>query len=98
MAAYFAAFRKRDLPVLPEQPTTADEQLLKAFEALEATDYTHSFTLINECLVDAGPSWTQGQAEAYNLRGTYLSVEVCRAVRTADDLVSDSSVAILPGP
>ena len=72
MAAYFAAFRKRSLPVLPEQSTTADEQLLKAFEALEATDYTHSFTLINESLAESGPSWSEGQAEAYNLRGTYL--------------------------
>ena len=74
MAAYFAAFRKRDLPKLPEQPTTADEQLLKALEALEAADYVHSFTLVNESLLESGPSWTEGQAEAYNLRGTYLCV------------------------
>jgi mitochondrial import receptor subunit TOM70 len=72
MAAYFAAFRKQDLPKLPEQPTTADEQLLKAFEALGATDYAHAFSLVNESLSEDGPSWSQGQAEAYNLRGTFL--------------------------
>ena len=75
MAAYFAAFRKRDLLKLPEAPTTADEQLLKAFEALEATDYTHSFTLVNESLAGTGPSWVEGQAEAFNLRGTFLYVK-----------------------
>jgi len=88
MAAYFAAFRKRDLPALPENPTTADEQLLKAFEALEATDYTHAFTLINESLAQAGPSWKQGQAEAYNLRGTFLFLCGDSAAAQKDFLLS----------
>ncbi|KZS95313.1 mitochondrial outer membrane translocase receptor TOM70 [Sistotremastrum niveocremeum HHB9708] len=71
VAAYFAAFRARPLPVLPDAASTADNQLLLSLQALEAGDYTHSHSLINEALDGHEPSWAQGKAEAYNLRGTF---------------------------
>lgn len=41
-----------------------------AFDALANADYAHAVTLTNEA-VDQGVSWKEGQAEAYNLRGTF---------------------------
>jgi import receptor subunit TOM70 len=58
------------LPTLPENPSTGDNTLLLALQALEAADYTHTFTLVNESL-DQGISWNEGKAEALNLRGTF---------------------------
>ncbi|KAG6907504.1 hypothetical protein DXG01_008648 [Tephrocybe rancida] len=69
--SYFAAFRPRSLPTLPEgSSSTGDNTLLLALQALEAADYTHSLTLVNEA-IDQGISWDQGRAEALNLRGTF---------------------------
>ncbi|KZT20687.1 ADP/ATP carrier receptor [Neolentinus lepideus HHB14362 ss-1] len=70
VTAYFAAFRSRPLPVLPENPTQGDETLIKALEALEAADYPHAMTLTNEAL-DQGVSFDVGKAEGLNLRGTF---------------------------
>ncbi|KAF8152250.1 ADP/ATP carrier receptor [Crassisporium funariophilum] len=70
ISAYFAAFRPRAHPALPENPTTGDETLHLALQALEAADYPHAVTLINEAL-DQGISWDEGKAEALNLRGTF---------------------------
>ncbi|KAI0065168.1 mitochondrial outer membrane translocase receptor TOM70, partial [Artomyces pyxidatus] len=70
VSAYFAAFRPRPLPVLPENPSTGDNTLILALEALQASDYAHSLTLVNEA-IEQGVSWDVGQAEALNLRGTY---------------------------
>lgn len=41
--------------------------------ALEATDYAHAMTLVNEAL-EQGISWDVGKAEALNLRGTFKYV------------------------
>ncbi|KII84825.1 hypothetical protein PLICRDRAFT_94959 [Plicaturopsis crispa FD-325 SS-3] len=70
ISAYFAAFRTRPLPALPENPTTGDNTLILALEAHAAADYAHSVTLVNEA-IEQGISWEVGQAEALNLRGTY---------------------------
>ncbi|RDX45750.1 ADP/ATP carrier receptor [Lentinus brumalis] len=69
-SAYFGAFRQRPLPELPENPTTGDNTVILALEALNASDYAHAFTLVNEA-IEQGISWDQGKAEALNLRGTF---------------------------
>jgi mitochondrial import receptor subunit TOM70 len=61
------------LPTLPENPTSGDERLLDALRALEAQDYIHALTLVNEAFMQ-GISWDLGKAEAFNLRGTFKSV------------------------
>ncbi|KAE9394939.1 mitochondrial outer membrane translocase receptor TOM70 [Gymnopus androsaceus JB14] len=70
ISAYFAAFRPRPHPTLPENPSTGDRTLLQAFEALDAHDYAHAFSLVNEA-IDQDISWVEGKAEALNLRGTF---------------------------
>ncbi|TFK65437.1 ADP/ATP carrier receptor [Pluteus cervinus] len=70
VSAYFAAFRARPHPTLPENATTGDNTLLLGLQALEAVDYPHAFTLINESL-EQDISWDEGKAEALNLRGTF---------------------------
>jgi len=64
---------------MPENPTTGDETLLLALQALDAADYIHAVTLVNESL-EQGISWDIGKAEALNLRGTfkYASSHCCR--------------------
>ncbi|KAI0631511.1 hypothetical protein C8Q77DRAFT_1127285 [Trametes polyzona] len=69
-SAYFGAFRPRPLPDLPENHTPGDNTLRMALEALQASDYAHAFTLVNEA-IDQGISWDAGKAEALNLRGTF---------------------------
>ncbi|KAK7047742.1 TOM (translocase of outer membrane) complex component [Paramarasmius palmivorus] len=70
ISAYFAAFRPRPLPTLPENPSTGDNTLILALQALEAPDYPHALTLVNEA-IEQGISWDEGKAEALNLRGTF---------------------------
>ncbi|KAJ3864331.1 ADP/ATP carrier receptor [Lentinula novae-zelandiae] len=70
ISAYFAAFRPRDLPALPEAPSEGDQTLIESFKALEEHDYQRSFELINKAL-ETGFSWDVGRSEALNLRGTY---------------------------
>ncbi|KAJ8469938.1 hypothetical protein ONZ51_g8655 [Trametes cubensis] len=69
-SAYFGAFRPRPLPQLPENPSQGDHTLLMAFEALQASDYAHAFTLVTEA-IEQGISSDAGKAEALNLRGTF---------------------------
>ncbi|KAJ3746140.1 ADP/ATP carrier receptor [Lentinula detonsa] len=70
ISAYFAAFRPRDLPVLPENPSEGDNTLIESFKALEEHDYKHSLDLVNDAL-EKGISWDVGKSEALNLRGTF---------------------------
>ena len=60
-------------PQLPETPSTGDNTLKSAFEALDAADYPHAVSLVNEA-IEQGVSWDDGKAEAYNLRGTFKYV------------------------
>ncbi|KAF9005200.1 ADP/ATP carrier receptor [Cyathus striatus] len=69
-AAYFAAFRPRAHPALPEDPSTGDNTLSLALGALDAADYIHAVTLLNEA-IEQGISTDAGKAEALNLRGTF---------------------------
>jgi import receptor subunit TOM70 len=61
------------LPTLPENPSTGDNTLILALEALGALDYAHSLSFTNEA-IEQGISWEVGKAEALNLRGTFKSV------------------------
>ncbi|KAG2346186.1 ADP/ATP carrier receptor [Suillus weaverae] len=70
VSAYFAAFRVRPLPALPENSSTGDNTLILALQALEAADYAHAVSLVNEAM-EQGISWEIGKAEALNLRGTF---------------------------
>ncbi|GJE95961.1 ADP/ATP carrier receptor [Phanerochaete sordida] len=93
ISAYFGAFRPRPLPTLPENPTSGDERLVDALKALEAQDYIHALTLVNEA-IEQGISWDAGKAEALNLRGTFkfLTADVAGA---KTDL--EASIALVPG-
>lgn len=70
ISAYFAAFRPRAHPPLPARPTTGDKTLDLGLSALDAQDYAHAVTFINESL-EQGISTAAGKAEALNLRGTF---------------------------
>ena len=86
ISSYLSAFRPRELllsveetllmsptddkPTLPENPSQGDQTLLLAFEAQTAADYAHAMSFASEA-IEQGISWKQGQAEAYNMRGTY---------------------------
>ncbi|KAJ2913263.1 hypothetical protein MD484_g7151, partial [Candolleomyces efflorescens] len=70
ISAYFAAFRPRPPLVLPESPSTGDETLKLSLSALDAADYPHALTLVNEAITQ-GITWDAGKAEAFNLRGTF---------------------------
>lgn len=70
ISSYLAAFRPHDKPTLPVNPSQGDQTLLLAFDALAAADYNHAVSFVNEA-IDQGVSWKEGQAEAYNIRGTF---------------------------
>ena len=58
------------LPTLPESPSTGDNTLILALEALKAGDFAHAMTFGNESL-EQGCSSDSLTAEALNLRGTF---------------------------
>lgn len=58
---------------MTQDPSTGDNTLLLALQALEAADYKHALTLVNEA-IEQGISWDAGKAEALNLRGTFKYV------------------------
>jgi import receptor subunit TOM70 len=70
VSAYFSAFRSRPVPTLPEAPTTGDETLMLAVNALDAADYVHALSFVNEAL-EQGLSTDKGRARALNVRGTF---------------------------
>jgi mitochondrial import receptor subunit TOM70 len=72
------------LPTLPETPSTGDNTLILALQALEAPDYPHALTLVNEA-IEQGISWDEGKAEALNLRGTFKCVRLHRPVNYHSD-------------
>ncbi|KAF8632464.1 hypothetical protein AX15_001866 [Amanita polypyramis BW_CC] len=91
--AYFAAFRPREHPTLPENPSQGDQTLKLGLEALDASDFPHALSFIGESL-EQGVSWDAGEAEALNLRGTFkfLTGDVEGA---KNDLLQ--SVVLFPG-
>ncbi|GLB36923.1 putative mitochondrial outer membrane translocase receptor TOM70 [Lyophyllum shimeji] len=70
ISAYFVAFRPRPHPALPAEPSTGDQTLHLALQALDSADYAHVVTLVNEA-IEQGISWDEGHAQAFNLRGTF---------------------------
>ena len=77
------------LPTLPETPSQGDQTLLLALEALEAADYLHAFSFVNEAL-DQGISWDIGRAEALNLRGTFKYINHKFTSVRINDFLADS--------
>lgn len=70
ISAYLGAFRPHDKPALPGTPSQGDQTLDLAFDALAAADYAHAVSLVHEA-IDQGISTKEGEAEAYNMRGTF---------------------------
>ena len=75
-AAYFNSYRPRPLPVLPENSTVADQQLLLACQAMQANSYVYALSLINEALsepLEPGQGLSNGalKAEALTMRGSF---------------------------
>ena len=70
ISAYLGAFRPHAKPFLPENPSQGDQTLDLAFDALGAADYSHAVSLVHEA-IDQGISTKVGEAEAYNVRGTF---------------------------
>lgn len=93
ISAYLAAFRPHPKPALPESPSQGDQTLSLAFDALEAADYPHALTYAAES-IEQGISSKKGQAEAYNLRGTFKFL-MGNAEGARDDL--QKSLDIDPG-
>lgn len=60
-------------PQLPDSPSTGDNTLQLALDALDAADYPHAVSFVNEAM-EQGISSEDGKAEAYNLRGTFRCV------------------------
>jgi import receptor subunit TOM70 len=58
------------LPTLPDPPSTGDNALVLALEALSASSYAHAVTLANEA-VEQGCSTDTLKSEALNVRGTF---------------------------
>jgi len=63
-------------PVLPaDSVNTGNNTLKMATEAEAAGDYSKALILINEAIEQGiSADWTDGQAFAYNMRGTYKYV------------------------
>ena len=57
-------------PSLPDEPSQGDKTLELALDALDARDYPHALTLINEALAQ-GISFPEGKSYALNLRGSF---------------------------
>jgi len=57
---------------LPEDPSIGDNALINALDALQATDYKHSWSFVIGSL-EEGLSNDTLKAEALNLRGTFKS-------------------------
>ncbi|KZO97277.1 mitochondrial outer membrane translocase receptor TOM70 [Calocera viscosa TUFC12733] len=94
ISSYLAAFRPHLKPALPENPSSGDKALDLAFDALEAADYQHAFTLANEA-VEQAPSTPRGNAEALNLRGTFKFILGEATAARADMLASIDADATL---
>lgn len=70
VSAYLEAFRPKPNPTLPENPSQGDETLLLAYQALEAKNFPHAFSLFGES-IEQGLSNDHLKALAYNMRGTF---------------------------
>jgi import receptor subunit TOM70 len=83
---------------LPASPSRGDNQLMLAYDAIEARNYPHGFTLLNESLSnDAAEDKLSSEtleAMALNMRGTFRFV-IGDAPGALEDL--ERSTTLLPG-
>ncbi|CAD6891008.1 unnamed protein product [Tilletia laevis] len=70
ITAYLDAFRYKEPPALPAQPSEGDNILLEAYQAIEKKDYVLANTKFTDAL-KAGLSEKELEAHAYNMRGTF---------------------------
>lgn len=93
---------------MPEDPTIADNALVNALHALQAADYTHSWSFVIGAL-EEGLSNDTLKAEALNLSGTFKSVSILTLSDTSNPsprfLINDvkgaeedllASIALIP--
>ncbi|EPQ29817.1 uncharacterized protein PFL1_02490 [Pseudozyma flocculosa PF-1] len=90
VTAYLEAFRRKDVPTLPENPSQGDQTLVKAYEALDAKNYPHALSLFNEA-IEQGLSNEDLEANAYNMRGTFRFV-IGNAKEALSDLERSTSL------
>jgi import receptor subunit TOM70 len=84
VTAYLDAFRSRPAPEIPANASQGDQTLKLAYDAIEARDYPHAFSLFNESL-EQGLSNEDLEAAALNMRGTFKFV-IGSAKSALDDL------------
>lgn len=91
--------RAETKPAQPAKPTQGDRQLQMAFEALDAKDFTHAFTLFHESLdypSASSPdaiSTSEARAAALNMRATFRFI-MSNAQQALDDL--DEATRVWP--
>ncbi|ORY62858.1 mitochondrial outer membrane translocase receptor TOM70 [Leucosporidium creatinivorum] len=90
--AYLEAFRPQPHPALPANPSQGDRTLQLAFDALDAKDFHHAFTLFHEAL-EQDISAPEGKAAALNMRATFKFI-MSDAAGALTDL--DESTTIWP--
>lgn len=90
VTAYLEAFRHKETPTLPANPSQGDETLIKAFDAVNARNYPHAFTLFTEA-IEQGLSQEDLKATAYNMSGTFKFV-IGNAKSALDDLEKSTSI------
>jgi import receptor subunit TOM70 len=90
VTAYLEAFRPQPIPSLPDSPSQGDKTLILAYQAVEARNYPHAFSLFTEAL-EQGISQPELEAAAYNMSGTFKFV-IGNARSALDDLVESTSI------
>ncbi|KAL9937863.1 hypothetical protein V8E36_003408 [Tilletia maclaganii] len=70
ITAYLDAFRRKDPPALPAEPSEGDKILLQAYDAIAKKEYVQA-NLQFSAAIDAGLSAKDLEAHAYNMRGTF---------------------------
>ncbi|MCO5604664.1 hypothetical protein L7F22_058834 [Adiantum nelumboides] len=90
VTAYLEAFRPKPTPELPQNPSQGDETLIRAYEACQARDYPHAFTLFNEA-IEQGLSNEDLEALAHNMRGTFKFV-IGNAKSALEDLEKSTTL------
>lgn len=83
VTAYLTAFRPRAPPALPANPQQGDRTLQLAFEALDAKDFTHAFSLFHEA-IEQGISTDDARSDALNMRATFKFIMSDAAGALAD--------------
>lgn len=92
VSAYLEAFRPKSSPTLPENPSQGDQTLILAYDALNAKNFPHAFSLFNES-IEQGLSNDDLKSIAHNMRGTFQFV-IGNAKAALEDL--DRSTQLKP--